>query len=97
MVIYGAIKNIGEKEQISETFSKVEVTLDTSTYEQGTGKKYENAAKVQFTNDNIQKLADFKPGDRVKVSFSIYGKEGISKDGKPYFIQNLNAFKIEKI
>ena len=97
MVIYGAIKNIGEKEQISETFSKVEVTLDTSTYEQGTGKKYENAAKVQFTNDNIQKLADFKPGDRVKVAFRVYGKEGVSQDGKPYFIQNLTGIKIEKI
>ena len=97
MIIYGAIKSIGTVEQITESFSKVEVMLDTSTYEQGTGKKYENAAKVQFTNDNIQKLADFKPGHRVKVSFSIYGKEGISKDGKPYFIQNLNAFKIEKI
>ena len=97
MVIYGAIKSIGTVEQITESFSKVEVMLDTATYEQGIGKKYENAAKVQFTNDNIQKLADFKPGHRVKVSFSIYGKEGISKDGKPYFIQNLNAFKIEKI
>ena len=97
MVIYGAIKSIGTVEQITESFSKVEVMLDTSTYEQGIGKKYENAAKVQFTNDNIQKLADFKAGDRVKVSFSIYGKEGVSKDGKPYFIQNLNAFKIEKI
>ena len=97
MIIYGAIKSIGTVEQITESFSKVEVMLDTSTYEQGTGKKYENAAKVQFTNDSIQKLADFKPGDRVKVSFSIYGKDGVSKDGKPYFIQNLNAFKIEKI
>ena len=97
MVIYGAIKNIGEKEQISETFSKVEVMLDTSTYEQGTGKKHENAAKVQFTNDNIQKLAEFKLGDRVKVSFRIYGKEGVSQDGKPYFIQNLTGTKIEKI
>lgn len=97
MVIYRAIKNIGEKEQISETFSKVEVMLDTSTYEQGTGKKHENAAKVQFTNDNIQKLAEFKLGDRVKVSFRIYGKEGVSQDGKPYFIQNLTGTKIEKI
>ena len=97
MVIYGAIKSIGTMEQITENFSKVEVILDTSTYEQGTGKKYENAAKVQFTNENINKLAEFKTGDRVKVSFSIYGKEGVSKDGKPYFIQNLNAFKIEKI
>ena len=78
MVIYGAIKNIGEKEQISETFSKIEVMLDTSTYEQGTGKKYENAAKVQFTNNNINKLAEFKTGDRVKVAFRVYGKEGVS-------------------
>lgn len=97
MELHGMIKTIGEKEQITENFSKMEVLLDTSTYEQGTGKKFENYAKVQFCNAHTEKLTTFKVGDRVKIEFGIYGKEAQTRDGKTFFSQNLNAYKIEKI
>lgn len=97
MELYGMIKSIGVVERLTETFSKVDVMLDTSTYEQGTGRKFENYAKVQFINANIDKLADFREGERVKVSFGIYGKETTTSEGKTYFNQNLNGYKIEKI
>lgn len=97
MELHGMIKSISAVEQLTGTFSKVDVILDTSTYEQGTGKKYENAAKFQFCNANINKLADFKEGERVKISFNIYGKEVTTTDGKTFFNQNLNAYKIEKL
>lgn len=47
MEIHGIIKSIGMVERITETFSKVEVDIDTSTFAQGSCKKYENYARVQ--------------------------------------------------
>lgn len=97
MELHGMIKTIGKIERITESFSKVEVILDISTYEQGTGKKFENYAKLQFCNANIDKLVGFQVGERVKISFGIYGKEAKTAEGKTFFNQNLNAFKIEKL
>lgn len=97
MEINGIIRSISEIELISETFSKVELILDTSTYEQGTAKKQENAAKVQFCNAHIGKLQGFTTGERVRVYFTIYGKEITTQDGRIFFNQNLNAHRIERI
>lgn len=97
MEIYGMLLAIGEKEQITENFAVVKVTLDTSTYEQGTAKKFENYAQVQFCNGNIEKLNGFNVGERVKITFNIYGKEATTQAGKKFFSQNLNAYKIEKV
>lgn len=97
MEINGIIRSISEIELISETFSKVELILDTSTYEQGTAKKQENAAKLQFCNAHINKLQGFTTGERVRVYFTIYGKEITTQDGRVFFNQNLNAYKIERI
>lgn len=97
MELHGMLRSIGRVERITESFTKVDVILDTSTYEQGTGKKYENYAKLQFINDHINKLSEFREGDRVKIGFRISGKESTTSEGKAFFSQNLNAFKIEKI
>ncbi len=97
MEIHGIIKEIGAKEQKTDTFSLVKVTLDTSTYQQGSGERYENYAQLQFLNDNIQKLDGFTTGQRVKITFGIYGKEVQTNAGKKFFSQNLNAYKIEKL
>lgn len=97
MELHGIIKSIGMVEQITPTFSKVEVDIDTSTFEQGTGKKYENYAKVQFINERINLLGGYTTGERVKIGYKIKGQYSTTAEGKTFFNQNLNAFKIERI
>lgn len=97
MELYGIIKSIGMVERITETFTKVEVYLDTSTIAQGSGKRYENYARVQFVNEKINLLADFTTGERVKIGFNIKGSYYTNVEGKTFFNQNLNAYKIERL
>lgn len=97
MELHGIIRSIGEVQQKTADFSIVEVDLDISTYQQGTGKKYENYARIQFTNERINLLAGFTTGERVKVRYNIKGNYYTNAEGKTFFSQNLNASKIEKI
>lgn len=97
MELHGIIKSVGEVQQKTADFSIVEVDLDISTYQQDTGKKFENYARVQFMNEKINLLMNFSIGDRVKVRYNIKGNYYTNAEGKPFFAQNLNATKIERI
>lgn len=97
MELHGIIKSIGMVERITETFSKVEVDIDTSTFAQGSGKKYENYARVQFVNERINLLAGFTTGERVKIGFKVSGNYYTNAEGKTFFAQNLNGTKIERL
>ncbi len=96
MELIGVIHTLGEEQKFSETFEMQLVYLDCSTYEQGTGRKFENILKIQFVNAKIDLLKGFQVGERVKVSFNIQGRFR-EVDGKTYHNQNLNAWKIEKL
>lgn len=96
MEIYGCIISIGEERQMSENFAVREVILDCSTYEQGTGRRFENILKLQAINSKTKLLDWFQPGQRVKVNFYPNGRF-YEKEGEQKHSQNLNLLKIEKI
>lgn len=96
MEIIGIIKEIGAIEQLSETFVKRDFLLDVSAYEQGSGKRWENYNKFQLMGRNVDILSHFTTRQRVKVTFNIIGRFVQTKDGKDFFVQNLNAYKIEE-
>lgn len=97
MEIHGIIRSIGEVQQKTADFSIVEVDLDISTYQQGTGKKFENYARVQFTNERIGLLKDFSIGERARIKYNIKGNYYTNVNGDTFFAQNLNATKIERL
>lgn len=97
MEIHGIIRSIGEVQQKTADFSIVEVDLDISTYQQGSCKKYENYARVQFTNERVNLLTGFMTGERVKVRYNIKGNYYTNVNGDAFFAQNLNATKIERL
>ncbi|MCT3661074.1 DUF3127 domain-containing protein [Elizabethkingia anophelis] len=96
MELTGMIMAIDPAQQRTEDFTVQEFILDISQYQQGTGKKYENYAKLQVTNDRIELLKNLKINDRVHVSFNVSGRI-YEKDGQKRFGQNLNVFKITKL
>lgn len=97
MELHGIIRSIGEVQQKTADFSIMEVDLDISTYQQGTGRKYENYARVQFTNERINLLAGYTTGERVKIAYRIKGQYYTNVNGDTFFAQNLNATKIERL
>lgn len=97
MEIIGIIKEIREIEQLSETFVRRAFILDSSIYDQGSGKKWENYNKFQLIGRNVDIINHFTTGQRVKITFNINGRFVKSKDGTDFFAQNLNAYKIEQL
>ena len=95
MELYAQIISIEEMRQMSETFVLREMLLDCSTYEQGTGRRFENILRVQAINAKVDLLNGFKEGERVKVKIYPNGRF-YEKDGERKHSQNLNLFKIEK-
>lgn len=57
--------------------------------------KYPQIAEFQIWNNKIN-ISDLKEGDKIDVHFNINGRK-YEKDGKSYFFQSLNCWKIEKL
>lgn len=75
-------------------FTKRQIVLDSSRYDQMTGEKYENYPAVNFVGKRVSELDAFKVGDLVTISFALSGRS-YEKDGKVNYITDIIGFKIE--
>jgi len=84
----GKFKAVGQKVTYGtkgKTIKKFYIDIDVES-------QYPTIGEFQFFGEKIA-LNQFKPGDQVKVKFSISGKKRPNKDGIGYyFAQNLDAF-----
>lgn len=84
--INGTIKKIFEEQTFGSGFNKREFVL---TIESG---RFPQDIKFECVKDKVGLVADLKPGQAVKVSFDLRGREW----KESYFV-NLNAWKIEPV
>lgn len=98
MEITGTIKEIGKIKEFNNDFKVQDLILDISQYNQTTGEKYENFVKLQISKSKpMDFINNCKIGEVVKVNFNLSGKFLTNEEtGKEFFIQNLNAWKIER-
>lgn len=89
MNVQGKIYRIFETQKVSEKFSKREFVVETQ-------EQYPQKIKMEFVQDNCQKLNGFKQGDLVDVSINLRGREWV-KDGKEMFFNTLQAWRIQKL
>ena len=75
-------------QQVTDSFKKREFVVEI---EDGA---YTQLIKFQLTQANCDKLEPFNEGDRVKVTFSIRGRE-YTKDGRTSYFTNLDAWRLE--
>lgn len=76
------------------TFTKRQIVLDASHYDQLTGQKYENYPAFDFVGNRVNDLDNFKVGDLVTISFALNGRS-FEKDGKTIYITSVTGYKIE--
>ena len=76
------------------TFTKRQIVLDASHYDQLTGQKYENYPAFDFVGNRVNDLDNFKVGDLVTISFALNGRP-FDKDGKTIYITSVTGYKIE--
>lgn len=79
----GKIKLIGDTQTFNKGFTKRELVVTTE-------EKYPQDVAIDATMDKIERLNEFKVGERVKVSFDIRGRE---YNGR-HFV-NLSLWKIQ--
>ncbi|HET8885587.1 MAG TPA: DUF3127 domain-containing protein [Salinimicrobium sp.] len=89
MVVVGQITNIGEVQEISESFKKQDVIVRTV-------EEYPNHYKIEFANGNVDLLANWEEGANVKISCNVRGKLYTKESGESDVFMSLKAWKIER-
>lgn len=85
MELTGTIKSIGQAQQVSDTFSKKEFTIEIKNG------SFTDLVALQFVKDKISKLDGYNIGDNVRVHFNISSRE---YNGK--YFTNCTAWGITK-
>ena len=88
----GTLKLKKDEQKVSDTFKKREfVVTDNSS-------NYPQHIQFQLTQDRCRLLDAVNPGDEVKVSFFLRGREWQGKDGGGVkYFNSLDAYRLEKV
>jgi translation initiation factor IF-3 len=91
MEIIGTIKEIGEVEQIKDTFKKRNVVITDNTTQ------YPQHLQCELTQDKCSLLDNFKVGQDVKAQINLRGREWTDKEGKVKYFNSIQIWKLESM
>lgn len=87
----GTIKRIEATQEVGANgFKKRDLILTTE-------EQHAQTLSIQFVQDKVTELDKFAPGDKVKVSINLRGKEFTNKDGALSVFNTIQGWKIEKV
>jgi len=78
------IKEVGEKKFKTRN-------LVVTTEEQ-----YPQTLAIQFTQDRVNAMDIFAPGDKVKIAINLKGREWTSPSGEVVVMNTIEGWRIEK-
>lgn len=90
MEISGRVKVINAVQQVSASFKKRELVITTE-------EQYPQHILVEFTQDKTDLLNNFQPGEQVKVSINLRGREWINPQGETKYFNSIQGWRIEKM
>lgn len=90
MEIKGKIKKIFDTETFKNDFKKKDIVITTQ-------EQYPQDIVIQFTQDKILLLNDYKVGNLVNVYFNIRGKEWTNPQGVKKYFNSLEGWRIQKV
>jgi len=89
MEIQGKIKLVGETQTFgSNGFRKREVVITTE-------EQYPQDIMVEFVQDKTDLLNNFQPGQQVKISINLKGREWINPQGEAKYFNSIQGWRIE--
>jgi len=92
MEFTGQLKRIGQTQIVSDKFSKREFTvIDNPATE------YPQIVQFELHKDKCDTIDSFKPGDVVKVSFNLKGRDWTNKEGEVKTFNTLQCWAIVKL
>jgi single-stranded DNA-binding protein len=89
MEVTGRIKVINAEQQISASFKKRELVVTTD-------EQYPQIIMVEFTQDKCDLLNNYNPGEEVKVSINLRGREWVNPQGETKYFNSIQGWRIEK-
>lgn len=89
MQVSGKIKRIGNHIQVTDSFSKRELVIETN-------EQYPQVLSIEFTQDRADLLNGKHIGQDVTVGINLRGREYI-KEGEPKVFNSINGWKIDII
>lgn len=90
MEVIGKIKMVGAEQQVSPTFRKRELVVTTD-------EQYPQHIMIEFVQDKCQLLDNLQPGDGVKVSINLRGREWINPQGEAKYFNSISGWRVEKL
>ena len=89
MEVSGKIKKIGNVEQVSASFQKRELVVETS-------EQYPQFISINFVQDKCDVLNGYKLGDNVTVGINLRGREWVNPQGETKYFNDIQGWKISK-
>lgn len=89
--VTGTIHTIFDVNRVSDRFTKREFVLELED------SKYPQHVLFQATGDRCAMLDDLGVGDKVRVEFSLRGREWRSPKGEIKYFNSLDVWKIDRL
>ncbi|WP_159800352.1 DUF3127 domain-containing protein [Flavobacterium sp. MK4S-17] len=91
MEVSGRIKMIDETKSFgSNGFRKREVVVTTD-------EQYPQHILIEFTQDKCDLLNNYRPGEPVKISINLRGREWVNPQGETKYFNSIQGWRIEKL
>ena len=87
MELSGTIKKLFETQQVSPTFRKREVVIETD-------ENYPQVIMCEFTQDRADIPSRYNEGDKVTISINIRGREWTNRDGETRYFVSIQGWRI---
>jgi translation initiation factor IF-3 len=91
MEVVGKVRMVDSTKEVgSNGFKKRDIVVTTE-------EQYPQHISIQFVQDKTSLLDSFKPGDNVKVSINLRGREWVNPQGEAVYFNTIQGWKIEKL
>lgn len=89
MEVVGKVKVVNPEIQVSASFKKRELVVTTD-------EQYPQHILINFTQDKCDLLSAYKPGEDVKVSINLRGREWTNPQGETRYFNDIQGWRIER-
>jgi hypothetical protein len=90
MEVIGKIKVLNAEQQVSSSFKKRELVVETS-------EEYPQFISINFIQDKCDLLNNYKVGQEVKVGINLRGREWVNPQGETRYFNDIQGWRVEKI
>lgn len=91
MEVVGKVRMIDSTKEVgSNGFKKRDIVVTTE-------EQYPQHISIQFVQEKTSLLDNFRPGDNVRVSINLRGREWVNPQGETVYFNTIQGWKIEKL